>query len=159
MNNILIISQDQKITGFCRFVGIGRRQPNLLIGEKLKSLLEERKMTVDDLISKIENNYRKNNKRIIENNYRRIIERIIENEEIPTKKHLEVITNAFNVESDYFDDKELENVIVTDNNLIVARYETDEKAQEIKKKIDDYILNCYLKNEKIILDLTKEEFK
>ena len=147
MNNILIISQDQKITGFCRFVGIGRRQPNLLIGEKLKSLLEERKMTVDDLISKIGNNYRRN------------IERIIENEEIPTKKHLEVITNAFNVESDYFDDKELENVIVTDNNLIVARYETDEKAQEIKKKIDDYILNCYLKNEKIILDLTKEEFK
>ena len=147
MNNILIISQDQKITGFCRFVGIGRRQPNLLIGEKLKSLLEERKMTVDDLISKIGNNYRRN------------IERIIENEEIPTKKHLEVITNAFNVESDYFDDKELENVIVTDNNIIVARYETDEKAQEIKKKIDDYILNCYLKNEKIILDLTKEEFK
>lgn len=147
MNNILIISQDQKITGFCRFVGIGRRQPNLLIGEKLKSLLEERKMTVDDLISKIGNNYRRN------------IERIIENEELPNKKHLEVITNAFNVESDYFDDKELENVIVTDNNLIVARYETDEKAQEIKKKIDDYILNCYLKNEKIILDLTKEEFK
>ena len=52
---MLIISQDEKFTGMVKFLGIGQRNPKTVIGDELKSLLEEKKMTSDELITLVGN--------------------------------------------------------------------------------------------------------
>lgn len=144
MNNILIISQDEKFTGYCKYIGIGQRQPKLVIGDELTKLLKEKNMTVDELINLVGNSYRDN------------IKRIIENQEQPKPKLVEIITNKLGVEKDYFEDKELENVIVTDNNIIIAKYDTNARAFEIKKQLDEQMKMCYEASHPIILLMPKK---
>lgn len=144
MNNILIKSQDKKFTGFCRYIGIGARNPKTVIGDELKALLEEKKMTSDDLISLVGNSYRDN------------INRILDNQEQPKPKLVELITNKLGVDKDYFEDKELENVIVTDNNIIVAKYPTNARAFEVKKELDNHMFECYEKGINVIIEMPKE---
>lgn len=127
--NFLLESQDGKFIGYCKYLGIGKRKENLVIGDKLQKILSDKKITKDDLIKNIGNSYRDN------------IERILDNIEIPKTKLLERITNYLNIDSDYFKDKELENVIVTDNNVIIGTFSTDEKALEIYSKLKELIIN------------------
>lgn len=127
--NFLLESQDGKFIGYCKYLGIGKRKENLVIGDKLQKILSDKKITKDDLIKNIGNSYRDN------------IERILDNIEIPKIKLLERITNYLDIDSDYFKDKELENVIVTDNNVIIGTFSTDEKALEIYSKLKELIIN------------------
>lgn len=144
MNNILIKSQDEKFTGFCRYIGIGARNPKTVIGDELKALLEEKKMTSDDLISLVGNSYRDN------------INRILDNQEQPKPKLVELITNKLGVDKDFFEDKELENCIVTDNNIIIAKYSTNARAFAVKKELDIYMIECYKKGINVIIEMPKE---
>lgn len=144
MNNILIISQDEKFTGFVKYLGIGQRNPKTVIGDELKALLEEKKMTSDDLISLVGNSYRDN------------IKRILENQEQPKPKLVELITNKLGVDKDYFEDKELENVIVTDNNIIIAKYPTNARAFAVKKELDNHMIECYKKSINVVIEMPKE---
>lgn len=143
MNNILIISQDRKFTVFAKSYGIGRREPKQIIGDELKTLMEKKGIDSEQLISELGNSYRKN------------VERILSNEEIPRSKMLEKITSVLNIASDYFEDKELENVIVTDNGIIIAKYENNAKAIEMKKQIDKTVVELYLHDSPIIIDMSK----
>ncbi len=144
MNNMLIISQDKKFTGMVKFLGIGQRNPKMIIGDELKSLLEEKKMTSDELITLVGNSYRDN------------IKRVLENQEQPKPKLVELITTKLGVGKEYFEDKELENVIVTDNNIIVAKYPTNKRALEVKKELDKYITECVKKGINIVIEMPKE---
>ena len=144
MNNMLIISQDKKFTGRVRFLGIGQRNPKTVIGDELKSLLEEKKMTSDELITLVGNSYRDN------------IKRVLENQEQPKPKLVELITTKLGVDKDYFEDKELENVIVTDNNIVVAKYPTNKRTLEVKKELDKYITECVRKGINIVIEMPKE---
>lgn len=144
MNNMLIISQDEKFTGMVKFLGIGQRNPKMIIGDELKSLLEEKKMSSDELINLIGNSYRDN------------IKRVLENQEQPKPKLVELITTKLGVSRDYFEDKELENVIVTDNNIIVAKYPTNKRTLEVKKQLDKYIIECIKKGINIVIEMPKE---
>lgn len=144
MNNMLIISQDEKFTGMVKFLGIGQRNPKMIIGDELKSLLKEKKMTSDDFINLVGNSYRDN------------IKRVLENQEQPKSKLVELITTKLGVSRDYFEDKELENVIVTDNNIIVAKYPTNKRTLEVKKQLDKYIIECIRKDTNIVIEMPKE---
>lgn len=144
MNNILIKSQDEKFTGFVKYLGIGQRNPKTVIGDELKALLEEKKMTSDDLINLVGNSYRDN------------IKRVLENQEQPKPKLVELITTKLGVDKDFFEDKELENVIVTDNNIIIAKYPTNARAFEVKKELDKYMIECYEKGINVIIEMPKE---
>lgn len=144
MNNMLIISQDEKFTGMVRFLGIGQRNPKTIIGDELKSLLEEKKMTSDELITLVGNSYRDN------------IKRVLENQEQPKPKLVELITTKLDVDKDYFEDKELENVIVTDNNIVVAKYPTNKRTLEVKKELDIYITECVKKGINMVIEMPKE---
>lgn len=139
MNNILIKSQDGKFTGFCRYVAIGAREDRGLIGDKLTQLLYESKMTSEELIESLGNSYRRN------------IERILANEEIPKPDLVKKITNKLEVEENYFKEKELENVIITDNNIVVAKYETNNRAKEVKEEIDKQIFEAYSNNVNVVI--------
>lgn len=144
MNNMLIISQDKKFTGMVKFLGIGQRNPKTIIGDELKSLLEEKKMTSDELITLVGNSYRDN------------IKRVLENQEQPKPKLVELITTKLGVDKDYFVDTELENVLVTDNNIIVAKYPTNKRALEVKQELDKYIIECVRKGTNIVIEMPKE---
>lgn len=144
MNNILIKSQDGKFTGFCKYIGIGARQPELAIGSKLKALLEEKNVTKDELIFKVGNSYRTN------------IERILEDKEQPNGKHLQIITKALGVDKDFFEDKEIENVIVTDNNIVIGRYDTNDRATEVKKELDVFIIKCFRSGKPVVLEIPEK---
>ena len=144
MNNMLIISQDEKFTGMVKFLGIGQRNPKTVIGDELKSLLEEKKMTSDELITLVGNSYRDN------------IKRVLENQEQPKPKLVELITTKLGVDKGYFEDKELENVIVTDNNIVVAKYPTNKRTIEVKKELDIYITECVKKGINMVIEMPKE---
>lgn len=144
MNNMLIISQDEKFTGMVKFLGIGQRNPKMIIGDELKSLLKEKKMTSDKFINLVGNSYRDN------------IKRVLENQEQPKPKLVELITTKLGVSKDYFEDKELENVIVTDNNIIVAKYPTNKRTLEVKKELDIYITECVKKGINMVIEMPKE---
>jgi hypothetical protein len=141
---MLIISQDEKFTGMVKFLGIGQRNPKMIIGDELKSLLEEKKMTSDELITLVGNSYRDN------------IKRVLENQEQPKSKLVELITTKLGVDRDYFEDKELENVIVTDNNIVVAKYPTNKRTLEVKKELDIYITECVKKGINMVIEMPKE---
>ena len=127
--NFLLESQDGKFIGYCKYLGIGKRKEELIIGDKLNKVLSDKNISKEELIKNIGNSYRDN------------IERILDNIEIPKIKLLERITNYLDIDSDYFKDKELENVIVTDNNVIIGTFSTDEKALEIYIKLKELIIN------------------
>lgn len=144
MNNMLIISQDEKFTGMVRFVGIGQRNPKTIIGDELKSLLEEKKITSDELITLVGNSYRDN------------IKRVLENQEQPKPKLVELITTKLGVDRDYFEDKELENVIVTDNNIVIATYESNDRARKVKEQLDEIIMNNTRGGNPVVIEMPKE---
>ena len=144
MNNMLIISQDEKFTGMVKFLGIGQRNPKMIIGDELKSLLEEKKMTSDELITLVGNSYRDN------------IKRVLENQEQPKPKLVELITTKLGVDKDYFVDTELENILVTDNNIVVAKYPTNKRTLEVKQELDKYIIECVRKGTNIVIEMPKE---
>ena len=144
MNNILIFSQDEKFTNFGRSIGIGARRANGLIGDKLSKLLESKEMTADELIKQLGNSYSDT------------IKRILHNQEIPKQKMIDKLVNFFKLSEDYFEEKELENVIITDNGIIVAKYDTNERALQVKKQLDILIEECHSKEKPIILHMPKE---
>lgn len=141
MNNILIISQDGNFTGYCRSIAIGQRQENYLIGDKLQALLEDRKMVLEELIKEIGNSYRTT------------LQRIYTNQEIPKKQMLDKLVQYFGVEDDYFKDKNLKNVIITDGGVVVAKYPTNKEAEEKKMEIDSTILESTRHNQPVIINL------
>lgn len=144
MNNILIFSQDGNFTGFVENIAIGRRQETYIIGDKLRELLGNKKEEIESLIKSIGNSYRDN------------INRIINNQEIPKKQLLDKLIKHFKVEDDYFYEKELENIIITDKGIVVGKYLTNDKAKEIKQQLDEIIRNNYMSNKPIILNMPKE---
>ena len=139
MNNMLIISQDEKFTGMVKFLGIGQKNPKTVIGDELKSLLEEKKMTSDELITLVGNSYRDN------------IKRVLENQEQPKPKLVELITTKLGVDRDYFVDTELENILVTDNNIVIGKFQTNKRALEVFKNISIHIGYEYRCNNPIIV--------
>lgn len=144
MNNILIYSQDDKFTSFCRSLAIGRRQSTGLIGDKLNELLKSKGMTKEELIKQLGNSYSDT------------VNRILNNQEIPKPKIIEKLVNLFELDSDYFEEKELENVLITDSGIVVAKYNTNDRAFEVKVGLDEYIKECYMAGKPIVLNMPKE---
>ena len=144
MNKILIYSQDEKFTSFCRSIGIGMRRETGLIGDKLNELLIKHEMTSEDLIRKLGNSYRD------------IITRVLSDKEIPNIKVINKLVTLFDLDENYFKESELENVIITDNGIVVGKYETNARTIEVKKALDAIIKECHLKGLPITLEMPKE---
>lgn len=144
MGKIKIVSQSGELTIFANVLSIGQRQPKQVIGDQLKELLDKNKMSSEDLIKKIGNSYRDT------------ITRVLDNQEIPKKQFIDKIINLFNLDNDYFMDKELNNVIITDNNIVVGKYATNDRALEVKKQLDVIIDECYRAGKPISINMPKE---
>ena len=143
MGKMKIVSQSEELTIFANVLSIGQRQPKQVIGDELKDLLDKNNMSSEDLIKKLGNSYRDT------------ITRVLDNKEIPKKQFVDKIINLFNLEDDYFMDKEINNVIITDNNIVVGKYATNERALEVKKQLDVIIDECYRAGKPISINMPK----
>ena len=146
MGKILLISQNEMDTWFVNGISIGIRQARNIVGDKIKELLSKKEISEDTFIESFETNYREN------------IKRILRNEEFPKDKIFNKILKYFNneVEREYFFDRNLKNVLVNDSRMVVAEYETEARTMEVKKQIDELIVDLYKNNKPIIIKLPKE---
>ena len=144
MNNILIKSQDGKMTIYPELITIGHRQPVMVIGDKLKKLMNEHEITTSNLIDQIGNSYRSN------------IERIIDNQEIPNPKMIEKLVNVFSLDKDYFSDKELENVICVQGGIVVGTYDTNNRADEVRIELQKIQEDAFLNQKPIVYEMPKK---
>lgn len=140
----LIFSQSGNETLLADGICIGERKPNLLIGDKVKEIMNEKNIEVDSLIHKLGSNYSDT------------LRRVTNNEEIPKPKFVKQLCSALEVDENVFQDKELKNVLITDRGIVVATYDNDEKALEVKKGLDKYISENYSKNIPIVINLREE---
>ena len=146
MGKILLISQEETDTWFVNGISIGVRQARNIVGTKIKELLNKKEVSEDAFIEAFEPNYREN------------IKRILNNEEFPKDKIFNKILKYFNneVDREYFFDKNLKNVLVNDSRMVVAEYETEARTMEVKKQIDELIIDLYRNSKPIIIRLPKE---
>ena len=142
---ILIFSQSGKETLMCEGLCIGERRPRQVIGDELKELMKEKNINTDTLITHLGTNYTDT------------LKRVLNNEEVPKPKFVDKLTNLLNVPKDYFEDKELQNVLITDKGIVVAQYPTDEEALTVKKMLDKTIEEKFIKNIPIVIDLREEK--
>ncbi len=144
MGKMKIVSQSGELTIFANILSIGQRQPKQVIGDQLKELLDKNKMSSEDLIKKIGNSYRDT------------ITRVLDNQEVPKKQFIDKIISLFNLDSDCFMDKELNNVIITDGNIVVGKYATNDRALEVKKQLDVIIDECYRAGKPIVINMPEK---
>ena len=146
MSKILLISQEETDTWFVNGISIGVRQARNIVGDKIKELLSKKEVSEDAFLESFETNYRES------------IKRILNNEEFPKDKVFNKILKYFNneVDREYFFDKNLKNVLVNDSRMVVAEYETEARTMEVKKQIDELIVDLYKNNKPIIIKLPKE---
>lgn len=142
MNNMLIKSQDEIFTGFCRSIAVGRRLEEYTVGEKLSKLMLENDINSEQLTKEL--NVNKN-----------AIKKLM-NGESHSKEMIAKIAKYFNVDEDYFEDKELYDVIITDNGFPIGRYDTNKRALEVKQELDKYIFECHKKGTPIAIEMPKE---
>lgn len=143
MNNLLIFSQDG-LSVYPSMIGIGHRQEIKVIGDKVKEQLKSKNMSVEELIGIIGNSYRKN------------IERILENQEIPNPKLIEKLEKALDVEKDFFKDKETSNLVCVQGGIVIGRYDTNAKAEEVKNELQNKQKEAHLSNKQVIYEMPEK---
>ena len=141
MSKMLLISQNGTDTWFVNGISIGKRDPRNVWGDKIKEVLKEQNHTEEEFINQFGNSYRES------------VRRVLRNEEMPKKQIIDKILELTGKELGFFHDKQLKNVIVNDSRLIVAEYDTDARAKDVKKEMDVIIEECYRNGQPIILKL------
>ena len=146
MGKILLISQSETDTWFVTGISIGVRQPRNIVGTKIKELLKKKEISEDTFVEAFEPNFRDN------------IKRTLNNEEFPKDKIFNKILKYFNneVDREYFFDRNLKNVLVNDSRMVVAEYETEARTMEVKKQIDELIIENFKNSRPIIIKLPRD---
>lgn len=141
---ILIFSQSGNETLMSDGLCIGERNPKTIIGDELKEVLDKKNLSTDFLVHELGANYSDT------------IRRVLTNEEIPKPKFVEKLCKVLELEEDYFVDKELRNVLITSNGIVVAKFATNERALEVKKALDKEIEEKFVKNIPIVIKFPEE---
>ena len=144
MGRMLVISQNEMDTWFVNGLSIGKRDPRNIWGDKIKEVLKEKKETEEEFIKQFGKSYEDH------------IKRVLNNEEFPKKQVVDKMLEHLGKELTFFHDKQLKNVLVNDSRLVMAEYETDARAMEVKKLTDDVIVDCVLHEKPIVIRLPKE---
>lgn len=149
MGKMLVISQDELNTWFVNGISVGVRQPKIIVGTKIKELLGKKGISEEDFI------------RDMGTNYSNELEKVLEDKTFPKEKLFNKIVDYFNTNSEgyskeYFYDRNLKNVLVNDSRMVIAEYETEARTLEVKKELDNIIVENYKNGNPIILRLPKE---
>lgn len=123
---IIFKEENSKLFGSTRYVGIGKRQPKLIYGEKAKQLREDANLTIDELAQEFE--------------VRTNIINKIENQQMTfDEKMFNKYKEKFNVEKEYFFDLDLETLILSAEGHVLKSFETSKECNKVYQKImNDY---------------------
>lgn len=119
---IIIKDENGTLFGSTKIIGIGKRQPNLIYGEKAKELREKAGLTIDELASEFKMKSFD-------------LERLEEQKQSLTDKVFEKYKKKFNVEKEYFFDLDLETLILSGEGHILKSFNTSEECKKAFNKI------------------------
>lgn len=124
--------------GSTKVIGIGKRQPKLIYGQKAKELRENAGLTIDELASKFKMKPFD-------------IERLEEQKQSLTDKIYEKYHKEFNVEKEYFFDLDLETLILSGEGHILKSFETSEECRKAYNDIMEDYFNAVANKDKYIV--------
>ena len=143
---IKYVNEDGTMFGVTRFLGIGKRQPKVVYGDKAKALRENNNIDLDALSKAL--SIKKD-----------VIEGIEATKRGMTEQVMAKYMDYFKVEKEYFFDTDLAVYILNDNGNVVKTYETSEEC----KKAFEFIKNEFLegckddvKNFSMFIDFSKK---
>ena len=142
---IIFKEQNGKLFGSTPMIGIGKRQPALIYGEKAKELRENAKLSTSELAKEL--NMKETEIKLIEQQKRALDDKAF-------KKYSE----KFNVEKEYFFDLDLETLILTADGHIIKSYETSEECLKAYNELMDRYFTD-LANDQDIMLIDFEEVK
>lgn len=136
---IIYKEENEKLFGSTKFLGIGKRKPNLIYGIKAKELREKSKLTIEELARKFK-------MKPFE------IERI-ENQKQPlTEKIFNKYIEEFGINKEYFFDLDLETLILNSEGHVLKSFETSIECKKVFNKIMDNYFEA-VKNNKTNIEV------
>lgn len=136
---ILFISEDGSLFGKTSYLGLGRRRPKQIYGEKAKELREKANISVEDMAKEL--GIKASQLEAIENQTKGM-----------TEKQMQHYMDKFNVEKEFFFDVDLETVIIADNGVVLKSFDNSKDCkgafnmllQEFEKRKDNSVKNLDL---------------
>jgi transcriptional regulator with XRE-family HTH domain len=136
---ILFISEDGNLFGKTSYIGIGKRRPKQIYGEKAKELREKAGLSIEELAKEFK----------LQVKY---LEGIEKQEKGMTENNMQKYIEKFGVEREYFFDIDLETLILGDNGMVLKTFENSKDCkgaykmllEEFAKRKDNSIKNIDL---------------
>lgn len=134
--------ENGKLFGSTKVLGIGKRKPELIYGNKAKELREKAKLTLDELSKEFDIRPTLLNK--IENNQASLDE-----------KTLNKYIDKFEVNKEYFFDLDLETLILSGDGFTLKSFKTGKECKEYYNEIMKNFNESIRENINIYIDFSK----
>lgn len=143
---IIIVETNEKLFGSTKMLGLGKRQPNLIYGKKLRELRDKNNISIEELAKEFE--------------VRTNIINKIENQQMALEdKMFNKYSDKFGINKEYLFDLDLETLILSAEGHILKSFKTSEECKMVYKNIMKEYLNELEKGNKFIIinfsDLSK----
>lgn len=137
---IIFKEENGKLFGSTKVIGIGKRQPKLIYGEKAKKLREDAHLTVEQMADEFD--VRAN-----------VIKKIESQQMALDEKMCNKYMDKFNVNKEYFFDLDLETLILNGEGHILKTFETSEECKKVYDEIMEiYFMACVEEKNTVILN-------
>ena len=119
---IIIKEENKKLFGSTTKLGIGKRQPKLIYGEKLKEVREKADISIEELAKEFDVRTNVINK--------------IETQQMTLKDDMfKKYVDKFGIDKEYIFDLDLETLILSDDGHILKSFETSEECNKVYRNI------------------------
>ena len=133
---ILFISEDGNLFGKTSYLGLGKRRPKQIYGEKCKELREKAGISIEDLAKEFKIQVKH-------------LDGIEKQEKGLTEVNIQKYMEKFNVEREFFFDTDLETMILGDNGMVLKTFDNSKDCrgafkmllEEFEKKKDNSVKN------------------
>ena len=136
---ILFISEDGNLFGKTSYLGLGKRRPKQIYGEKCKELREKAGISIEELAKEFKIQVKH-------------LDGIEKQEKGLTEANIQKYMEKFNVEREFFFDTDLETMILGENGMVLKTFDNSKDCrgafkmllEEFEKKKDASVKNLDL---------------
>ena len=144
---IIFKEENDKLFGSTKIIGIGKRPPKLIYGQKAKELREKAKLDIESLAKELD---------VRGNVIRKLESQEIQFDEKLCNKYID----KFNITKDYFFDLDLETLILNGDGHLLKSFETSEECSKVYDKLmNDYFKSIEKGKDRIIIDFSNLDIK
>lgn len=119
---IIVTEVNGKLFGSTKMLGIGKRQPKLIYGTKLKEVREKADISIEELAKEFDVRTNVINK--------------IETQQMTLKDDMfKKYADKFGIDKEYIFDLDLETLILSDNGHILKSFESSKECNKVYKNI------------------------